>query len=126
MSPIKHKWRRSAFKCTLTVIGLVLFTAQLSYKFYLCANMPAFHPDGKATQHKTRVSSADPSFPNYQSRQCLLLDKRYDYKHTFALLVPVFRVDHLPQEPKKEFYHFLAGAVAGTVLSISPRGPPVM
>ena len=121
----KHRWRQSAFKCTLSVIGLVLFTAQLSYKFYLFASIPVIQSGHNGFSYTANVKSP-PAKPNYHSSVHLLLDKRYDYKHAYALITPLFQVQHFREESKKLFDIFPATAISTTNPAALFRGPPAI
>ena len=70
-----------------SAIGLVLFTAQVSYKFYRSASMPVFQPSLERHTVCGAVSGTD-------ADATLSLDKRFDLKPSFAILTPVFRFLH--------------------------------
>lgn len=125
MGPERHRWRRSAFKCILSVIGLALFTAQLSYKFYLFANSPVIQSGRGSTTHSVNVKG-HPSIPNYHTRVHLLLDKRYDYKHTYALVTPVFQVQHFPQNSINSFSILPVKVITTANWITFFRGPPAI
>jgi hypothetical protein len=121
----------------LSVICLVLFTAQLSYKFYLFASVPAFTNGDEIISHKSRAIShkgetisretgnpGNPGTPNYHGKVRLLLDKRYEQKHIFVLLAPTVGVDHLPLNGKREFYYCPESNLSNSPLTTSLRGPP--
>ncbi|HMI01189.1 MAG TPA: hypothetical protein VK541_01830 [Pedobacter sp.] len=121
----KHRWRRSAFKCTLSVIGLVLFTVQLSYKFYLFASIPVIQLTHDSISYAANLKS-HPATPNYHSYVHLLLDKRYDYKHTYTLITPQFQVQHFREKSIKLFDIFPAAAISTTHPAALFRGPPAI
>lgn len=114
-------WRRLAFKGIFAVIGLTLFTAQVSYKFYSSASMPPFRHPAKHSGYSGHGLMAPRS-----ATFSLSLDKRFDLKPAFALLTPIF---HLP--------HFKAAVCIlvclpdgkpqiGETASIYLRGPPAI
>ncbi|MBS1605753.1 MAG: hypothetical protein JST42_24045 [Bacteroidetes bacterium] len=120
MSCNRHK-RRTAFKSTVAVIGLVLFTVQLSYKFYVFSSQPLFGRHATANRHEIRFEGTTVVVSGHV---ILSLDKRYDIKHVFALLpqhidngaFPAALPAHYPGEPPtiKE----------NALLPDSERGPP--
>jgi len=121
----KHRWRWSAFKCTLSVIGLILFTAQLSYKFYLFANVPVIQSGHNSLSYSANVKS-HPANPNYHSDVHLLLDKRYDYKHSYALITPLFQVQYFREKSIKLFDISPAKTISTTNPAALFRGPPAI
>jgi hypothetical protein len=123
MNRVRNRWRRFAFKCTLSVIGLALFTAQLSYKFYLCASRPVFNASVKAMPLKSQIG-LHPFFPKYHSRDLPSLDKRYDLKQISELFAPPSLQEHLPLKQKKEFYLPTEAAISSAAFRVSLRGPP--
>jgi len=85
MSRSRHIWKGLVFKVIFSVVGLTLFTAQVSYKFYRSASMPVFGSAQAGHKHSgyIPVSGTD-------SKTRMSLDKRFDLKTSFALLTPVF------------------------------------
>lgn len=70
------------------VVGLVLFTAPLSGKFYLSANMPVLgSAEHSSTHHRLLAESHVPGGKTKLAR--LSLDKRYDLATVFGLPAPV-------------------------------------
>lgn len=88
MSRSAHIWKRLVFKSLFSVFGLILFTAQVSYKFYKSASMPEFRPSVERHAVSGAVSGSD-------AGATLNLDKRFDVKPSFALLTPVFCIIHV-------------------------------
>jgi hypothetical protein len=80
---------RLALKVIFSVVGLILLTAQVSYKFYRLASMPVF----RGAQRQYVSSGYRPVSPMDEDAR-LSLDKRFDLKSSFALLTPVFRFLH--------------------------------
>lgn len=115
--------RRAAFKSTIAVIGLVLFTVQLSYKFYLFSSRPLFGQNATAPRHRIQFEGTTAVVSGYIF---LSLDKRYDLKHVFVLLpihienrqFPVARPVHYPDKP--------AAIKESILLPDSERGPPAV
>ena len=98
------------------LVGVILFTAQLSGKFYWSASMPP--------SAATARSDAYGHLGNYTHIARLSLDKRYDLATVFDLPSPIIRATH-----------YIAGASpvlslhSGDLLSGTPvlpllRGPP--
>src|SRR5579872_379749 len=92
MKALKHKWRRFAFKCILSVTGLVLFTAQVSYKFYRSSSMAVLQTGAEAGFH-----TGYRTFSAKSHTSSLTLDKRFDLQDTFALLSPFFSLPAFDQ-----------------------------
>jgi hypothetical protein len=95
MSRIRHKNHMPGAKRVLAVLmGLILFTAQLSYRFYVLSSQPVFNAAAQ--------KAASPSYPgtgilhDHNHAADLSLDKRYNFQKTFALWVPIFRIDLPP------------------------------
>ncbi|HEV2479104.1 MAG TPA: hypothetical protein VGS79_05560 [Puia sp.] len=76
------------FKGLFSVIGLILFTAQVSYKFYYSASMPVYRASLERHAGSGAVTGTD------AGTDTLSLDKRFDLKPSFGLLTPVFRFLH--------------------------------
>src|SRR5579872_1949630 len=94
MSRTLHKWRKFVFKCTFTVIGIVLFTAQVSYKFYQYASLPLFH--GASIRHAAAGGHFSSSvFARHRGKAFLTIDKRYDYEAFIGLIPATFRISRL-------------------------------
>jgi len=123
MRSLTYRLRKSAVKCIFPVIGVVLFTVQVSYKFFVFASQPLFRSEIRTTNHFFRIS-ANPASPNVHNDHRLLLDKRYELKHVFALLTPLFELNHYPGEVKS-FFDPCPGSISFfTFLSPTLRGPP--
>jgi hypothetical protein len=83
-----HIRRRGVLKGIFFVVGLILFTAQLSGKFYLLANMPLAGSAGLfSTPHHLPAEQNAPAAKTKIAR--LSLDKRYDLANVFDLPAPV-------------------------------------
>ncbi|HMI60580.1 MAG TPA: hypothetical protein VK518_06720 [Puia sp.] len=107
------------------VLGLILLVVQSSPKFYQFANNPVFHATGQTSGHKSDLSSGTGS-PNFRSCNFLSLDKRYDCKQMIALISPVFRAYHLPQEVKTEICFILRKPDLNVIPTTFRRGPPFL
>jgi len=97
-------------------VGVILFTSQLTGKFYWSASMPASVPTAHSDSHG--------HLGNYTHITRLSLDKRYDLATVFDLPSPIIRATR---------YHAGASPVlslhAGDLLRGTPalpllRGPP--
>ncbi|HVS96030.1 MAG TPA: hypothetical protein VHE54_06070 [Puia sp.] len=79
-----NKWNNTVLQCLFGIASLILFAPQLSYKFYVCANSPSWTSGThfRATAHQVRVQAS--SIADEHCRP-LSIDKRYDWKHLFAL-----------------------------------------
>jgi len=121
----KYKWRHSAFKGILSVIGLALFTAQLSYKFYFFANIPVVQSGHGGITGSANVKNCR-DLPDYHNNARLLLDKRYDYRHTYALITPLFQVPSIREKRFRLVDILPAEVTSTTVLTAFFRGPPTI
>lgn len=88
MSRPGHIWKKLAFKGLFSIVGLILFIAQVSYKFYYSASMPVYRAPVSQHHEAKAVSGTD------TGAATLSLDKRFDLKPSFALLTPVYRFLH--------------------------------
>lgn len=125
MTPLRHRICMSAFKCILSVIGAILFTAQLSYKFYQFASIPLSRSNGNRITHGQTIGQPG-AIHDYDrnGKVFLSLDKRYDLKSIYYLPVPVFRLASLPLADYDEVYFFTPKAVSRPNLLSPLRGPP--
>jgi len=123
MSYQRNSWRRSAFKCVLLVVGLVLFSAQLSYKFYLFANLLPYQAGYSDIKHSITIKSV-PGTPGFHCDLFLLLDKRYDRQPTHTLLTPIFQVQHFSIKTTRRLIIPTGNAIYISLPASSLRGPP--
>lgn len=85
-TPMTKNRNKAPMQCLCGLAVLVLFVSQLSYKFYVCANNPAWRykyhlsRDTPPPQAATRII-----FHTYQHCRALSLDKRFDLKLLFTL-----------------------------------------
>ena len=91
MNPLRHKKTRAVFKSVLFLIGISLFTAQVSYKFYALSSRPVYHQ-----------VAANADLHHYDHRLSLSLDKRYKVQKVVAFPTPVFRLDGHPLASRPE------------------------
>jgi len=87
MGCAKYKYGEFAKKGLLLVIGLALFAAPLSHKFYLFASQQSSQRGDVAhmLKHPKGLGTGLRDFERYR---LLSLDKRYDLKQTFGALFP--------------------------------------
>jgi len=122
---LTHRKCTSFFKGILGIVGVILFMAQLSYKFYQCASVPLkgsqeyFPVHGQAAAHSVSFSNDDG-----QDRCLLSLDKRYDLKHIYYLPGSIFCLAPLPLAGFSEVYFLSPRAVSRPNLLSSLRAPP--
>ncbi len=136
MSFIRLRGCTCAFKCILSMVWLVLFSEQLSYKFYQFSSTPKFrHPSGTPADQTGRerahqsLTSLDHVSLNFHKRReiSLSLDKRYNFKHIFSLPAPFAYKDPTPMEFRNELNVFPPGSTHHTpVFATALRGPPVL
>jgi hypothetical protein len=74
-------------RCLLLVVGMALFAAPLSHKFYLFASRQSFRggDQGRAVIHRGAI---DTDLGGQQQCRLLSLDKRYDFKQIFGASFP--------------------------------------
>jgi hypothetical protein len=92
MGVFRHKRYAICFKAVFAILYAILLGSQLSVKFYLCANSPtgaggAAHCPGICGKQPNSSLTAHVVHRTYVSYS---LDKRYHFKHVFALSNPVF------------------------------------
>lgn len=113
--------RRFIIKAIVGVASLLFFLPQLSYKFYLCANVPtASYQSNVISRHPDPVCSS----LMHERHHPLSIDKRYTFKDVFALapVLPTLCGKKLSLAPG-----FCAGnsAIPDTeLLTPNGRGPP--
>ena len=120
---IRHTRFEIAIKIALAVIYFAYFTAQLSYKFYVCANYPVF------TSTEPVDRTAGPAFDivihGSPDNKALSVDKRYNGKHIFALLLPLSWVNPLPAAYSSELPVYQLRLFIPPALIPEQRGPPL-
>ena len=125
MIRLRHRICISAFKCILSVFGAILFTAQLSYKFYQFASIPLSGPNGNTISFGQTVGQPG-AIRDYDrnGKVFLSLDKRYDLKSIYYLPVPLFHLPSLPLADYDELNIFTPKAVVRPHFLSPLRGPP--
>ena len=119
---IRHTRFEIAIKIALAVIYFAYFTAQLSYKFYVCASFPAF----TSTELIDRACPAiEISIHGSPGNKALSMDKRYNGKHIFALLPPLSWINPLPPAYSTELPTYQLRQFISPVLIPAQRGPPL-
>jgi hypothetical protein len=121
---IKHTRFEIAIKSALAVIYFAYFTAQLSYKFYVCASFPVF------TSTELVYRAAGPIFDisihgRADNNNALSMDKRYNGQHIFALLPPLAAINPLPAGYNSECPAYQLHLFIPPVLIPEQRGPPL-
>jgi hypothetical protein len=76
---------RVAFKALLALFYLIVLGAQLSHKFYYCANAPIRAFKYQHAQSTEQFRPAGSALSNVKSYFPLSLDKRYEFKGKFAI-----------------------------------------
>ena len=117
MSRPGHIWKQLAFKSLFSIIGLILLTAQVSYKFYYSASMPVFRSSVQQHSCTGAIAAAD-------NTATLSLDKRFDLKPSFALLTPVFRLQHYSGAASILPFFGAPGPDGNWPVFVPLRGPP--
>lgn len=115
--------RRGVLKGIFFIVGLIVFTAQLSGKFYLWASMPVRASTGQYSGHQ-RQPAVDRAISGNTNNGRLSLDKRYNLSTVFGLPAPIIRAVHYSagvQRPLLLPTWDLPGGSPGFILL---RGPP--
>jgi hypothetical protein len=120
---IKHSSFEIAIKSALAVIYFAYFTAQLSYKFYVCASFPVFA--STALVNRATDSAVDIAIHGSADNKALSMDKRYNGKHIFALLLPLPVINPLPVAYGSELPAYRVHLYILPVLLPAQRGPPL-
>jgi hypothetical protein len=116
---------KTPMQCLFGLAVLVLFVPRLSYKFYVCANNPAWVCRSRCTKDTRRPRpGARIIAPTYQHCRPLSIDKRYDLK----LLIGLGPVEALTPEsvsPAAVLTDHLSPSVSRIRRVAHPlRGPP--
>jgi|SRR5579863_3821628 len=115
-----------AFKGGLVLFYFILLGSQLSYKFYRYANFPTRTVKTAHWKHNLNESFRGQgiSILNYGKCAALSLDKRYEFKHTLAIL-PLglsLQVEYIEQTKRVRFAYWNP---ISAYYAIQPfRGPP--
>ena len=120
MTRTRRTWKQLAFKTIFMVVGLVLFTAEVSCKFYRSASMPVYR-----SFEKRPGRIAHRLFSCTDHSATLSLDKRFDLEPAFASPAP-FLYFHPDTGPGLLLPCFIGQRPVGNrQVPISLRGPPV-
>ena len=112
------KWNKF-YVSIVTVIYLVFFTAQLSYKFHVYSNFPP-----SFTECQVHHLTSEPNSPNFDRKQCLSIDKRFEVKHVLALLTPAIGITDHDYPAKKETVPSNHSIIVSSPVVRTLRGPP--
>ena len=125
MTGLRNKYCLSFFKAVLFVVGLTFLVTQSTFKFYRFASFP-FRVSSIKVSCNEIVSCGATKFLNHdkQGRASLLLDKRYDLKHTLIYPSPFGRLARLPVQSNKYFNALCVFFAAAACQRESMRGPP--
>ena len=125
MRAVKRYRHLSAYHCTLSVLNILLFTVQLSYKFYLFASQPTPVLTARLLAPAASVNR-DKALPDLRSHRIGMLDKRYLYEYVY--IWPDARVapSPLPAGEKTEHGHVLPVWDNRSTMSAVDRGPPAL
>jgi hypothetical protein len=122
-TPTIKCWDKKLLHGLFGLASLLLLVPQLSYKFYLCANRPAW-------VHKHRIShtqepAAGTHLASITHLHCrpLTIDKRYDLKYLFALAPAPAQV-HTISCTAMFIEHPVLSAIWNFVPAYRLRGPP--
>lgn len=100
------------------LVGVILFTAQLSGKFYWSASMPVSAAATHDGSYRHRPLG------NYTHVARLSLDKRYDLATVIDLPAPIIRATHYATGASPVLPLRAGDLLAGTPLLPLLRGPP--
>jgi hypothetical protein len=123
MNGTHHKNHMTATKRAIALLmGLILFTSQLSYKFYLLSSRPVFD---HITQKPSPSSAGKGILHTYDHKAALSLDKRYNFQKVFALWTPVFQPGFFSTPNKRKIPGPDQGLPASLLtIHAALRGPP--
>jgi hypothetical protein len=125
MIRLTHRKWGFVFKGIVAVIGLILFIAQSSYKFYQSANLPPIRSYHAAKANPSPVENPTvTSKYDSHSKVFLSLDKRYDLAHVYFLPASFFNLPTPRAENSGNSYRWTAGLASRINLLASLRAPP--
>lgn len=113
-------------KAIIALAGLLAVTPQISYKFFLCANLPAgaFKAHHRAP-HVAQVRDAGSgSRLAHERHHRLSIDKRYTAKHLFALPSIAFALTEQPLPSVSPVLPRPLGSSDPLLVAHRLRGPP--
>lgn len=119
----KNTGKEFTKKLLFLLIGLALFAAPLSHKFYLFSSQQSIQRGGS---FGNTVHSIPPvaGLADYHKCHLLSLDKRYDHKQNYGLVFPFLIHITSPNTGKPEQYVPTNLTVVRSVSSSCLRGPP--
>jgi hypothetical protein len=103
MGFLKQRKNSIELKAALTLFYLILFGSQLSHKFYQCADshIRAYKADHwRCTSNNLFIGNGS-MLLNYKKPFTLSIDKRYEFKHAFALSSPEISLQFEYSERRK-------------------------
>lgn len=125
MMRIRHKKCIAVFKGILVLVGIAVFIAQLSCKFYQYASIPVMGTQGYLLAEGRDLHSVSSLLNRDRHEEHLLsLDKRYDLKTIFYLPASCLRLASLPSTESKEINNVSSPTVSRPNLLSSLRAPP--
>lgn len=122
MGSISHRKKQAAFKSILLLVGIALFTVQVSDRFYVFANRPFCDTFSSSLIHKVHLSAK----PVLSRDSCFSPDKRYQTETGFALLPPEIAPRTHLSGPHPECFGFNETVVKPVFPVTALRGPPVL
>ena len=117
----KNIRRRGVLKGIFVLVGLVLFTAQLSGKFYWSANMPVSAAIGHLL---TQYRPDDHTIKGDPHATRLHLDKRYNLADSFGLPAPIICAAHYSTSVPALLALRVGDLHCGAAVLTLLRGPP--
>lgn len=86
-TPLAEQVRQFLIRAVIAFTGVLVVAPQVSYKFYLYANLPAVSLKARHKPHiRANIADITGSLLKHERRHRLSIDKRYTAKHVFALL----------------------------------------
>jgi len=121
---LRKRFRQFLAKAIIVLAGILVVAPQISYKFFLYANLPSYTAHHRAP-HIGQPAGTGSSQLAHKSNSHLRIDKRYTAKHIFALPSIAF-VFPLPPGSEIDLTLLRYGAVSDPLLSHRHlRGPPI-
>lgn len=126
MLQLRHRGCLLFFKGILALIGVTLFIAQLSCKFYQCASIPPQETLQYLPGHGLNVHIVSLDNGDRHEEPLLSLDKRYDLKYIYYLPGSLFSMPPLQLAASSKVYFISPKAVSRPNLLSSLRAPPAI
>jgi hypothetical protein len=83
-TPLRKLFRQLLAKTIIALAGLLVVAPQISYKFFLYANLPSYKTPHREA-HAGQFAGVGSSRLTHDRHNHLRVDKRYTGKHVFAL-----------------------------------------